>query len=195
MVFVSHCLLNPNTRYLGGAPDPARTRAFVRGIEETGAGVVQMPCPEQAAGGGVAKRLFLRAYGSRGSALCAARGLVLPLFLLSTRVRFALLARSVAAQVEDHARSRCRVAGIVAVDGSPSCGLSVTVDSAKAFRLHAECRTCDMDAAGANRAVLDCCLPGKGMFTAGLRRQLARRRIDVPWSAYDLGGEIRASLP
>lgn len=191
VVFVSHCLLNANTRYLGGAVDPSRARALVRGIEDTGAGIVQMPCPEQRAWGGVAKRLFLRAYGSRGTLLYAARGLVVPLFLLYTRVRYALLARQQAKLVADCHRAGCRVTGIVAVDGSPSCGLSISLDVPKAFRQHAEAGLDDMDAAWANRIVLDCSTPGQGLFTAALQRQLARRGLEVPWSAYDLPAEIR----
>jgi uncharacterized protein YbbK (DUF523 family) len=191
VVFVSHCLLNPNTRYLGGAPDPSRARALVRGIEETGAGIVQMPCPEQRAWGGMAKRLFLRAYGCRGTLLYAARGIVVPLFLLSTRMRYALLARQQAKLAADCVRAGCRVTGIVAVDGSPSCGLSVSLDVPKAFRLHAEGRLEEMDASWADRTVLDCCIPGQGLFTAALQRQLARRGLEAPWSAYDLPAEIR----
>lgn len=195
VVFVPHCLLNPNTRYLGGAADPARGLAHVRSIEQAGAGIVQMPCPEQLAWGGVAKRLFLRTYGCRGTALYAARAVVLPLFLLYTRIRYAGLARALAAKAADYARSGCRVEGIVAVDGSPTCGLSVTVDVPRAFRLHAEGRVDAMDAAWANGIVRDCRVPGTGLFTAALQRQLRRRGLEVAWSSYDLAAETRASHP
>ena len=192
VVFVSHCLLNPNTRYLGGAADPDAGRAFVRRIEDTGTGIVQMPCPEQCAWGGVAKRFFLLAYGSRGSLLYAARGIALPSFILYTRLRYAALARQQARQIADYARSGVRVAGIVAVDGSPSCGLAVTLDIKKAFCLHAEADLSGIDAAQANRMVIESRAAGQGLYTSALQRQLRRRGLSVQWSAYDLIGEIRA---
>jgi uncharacterized protein YbbK (DUF523 family) len=56
VVFVSHCLLNQNVRYLGGATRPGGVDDAIAALRRTGAGVVQMPCPEQRAWGGVCKR-------------------------------------------------------------------------------------------------------------------------------------------
>lgn len=61
---VSHCLLNQNVRYLGGAACPGVVPATVDAFIRNGTGLYQMPCPEQAAWGGVLKRYVLRFYGS-----------------------------------------------------------------------------------------------------------------------------------
>src|SRR5512146_1334310 len=63
VAFVSHCLLNENTRYLGGACRACCVREVVDGLLDRDVGIVQMPCPEQLAWGGVLKRHMLRMYG------------------------------------------------------------------------------------------------------------------------------------
>lgn len=59
VVFLSHCLLNQNTRYLGGAACPGVVIAAVERYVQDGTGIVQMPCPEQRVWGGVLKRRLL----------------------------------------------------------------------------------------------------------------------------------------
>lgn len=59
VVFLSHCLLNQNTRYLGGAACPGVVIAAVERYVQDGTGIVQMPCAEQRAWGGVLKRRLL----------------------------------------------------------------------------------------------------------------------------------------
>ena len=77
VIFLSHCLLNENTRYLGGACRAACVREVVEECMDRDLGIVQMPCPEQQAWGGVLKRTMLRAYGMRGKMLDRFRPLLL----------------------------------------------------------------------------------------------------------------------
>lgn len=65
VAFVSHCLLNENTRYLGGAFRAGGVAELAAALLDDGVGICQMPCPEQRAWGGVLKRWMLRAYGTR----------------------------------------------------------------------------------------------------------------------------------
>jgi predicted secreted protein len=50
VVFLSHCLLNQNSRYLGGATCPGVVVGAVERHIADGVGIVQMPCPEQSSG-------------------------------------------------------------------------------------------------------------------------------------------------
>ena len=59
VVFLSHCLLNQNTRYPGGAFRAGAVMEVVEPYLRDGAGICQMPCPEQAAWGGVGKRYLV----------------------------------------------------------------------------------------------------------------------------------------
>jgi len=59
VVLLSHCLLNENVRYLGGAGRPGGVQEVVDDYLAGGAGIYQLPCPEQRAWGGVLKRRML----------------------------------------------------------------------------------------------------------------------------------------
>lgn len=60
VVYLAHCLLNENTHYLGGACRAGCVREVLAQCVDLGLGVVQLPCPEEAAWGGVLERHLLR---------------------------------------------------------------------------------------------------------------------------------------
>lgn len=63
-MFLSHCLLNENTRYLGGTARPGCVQEIVDACADADLGMVQLPCPEERAWDGVRKRRLRRLYGS-----------------------------------------------------------------------------------------------------------------------------------
>jgi hypothetical protein len=95
VVFLSHCLLNENVRYLGGAGPPAGVSEVVDGFLSRGIGICQLPCPGQLAWGGVLKRRMLLAYGSADTLWAPVSRLMLRPFIWYTRHVYARLARSV----------------------------------------------------------------------------------------------------
>jgi hypothetical protein len=80
VVFISHCLLNENTRYLGGAFRPAYVAEVLDEPRRRDLGIVQMPCPEQRAWGEVLKRQLLLGFGMKGSWLYLSKGAIPRLF-------------------------------------------------------------------------------------------------------------------
>lgn len=191
VVFVSHCLLNENARYLGGAFHRGAVPEMIEMLR-SGVGVYQMPCPEQQAWGGVLKRRMLRAYGLRDSALYRFRGALFRLFVWHTRVRYRRVAARVAADIEDYSRAGVRVLGVVGVGGSPSCGVNTTLDLRRSFEAVAACPLAMIDRRTVNeRAVVACRAAGEGLFIRALKRELKRRRVDVPFVEYDLIAEMR----
>ncbi len=62
---MSHCLLNENTHYLGGAFRSGDLDELVDGFQREGMGISQMGYPEQRACCGVLKRTHLPIYGSK----------------------------------------------------------------------------------------------------------------------------------
>jgi hypothetical protein len=105
VIFVSHCLLNENTRCLGGAFRPGGVNEPVDGFQQEGLGTCQMHCPEQRAWGGVLKRFLLPMYTSRGTLPYRLRHVLLPLFLWYTRWRCRCLAKEVVRDIEDYVHS------------------------------------------------------------------------------------------
>jgi predicted secreted protein len=192
VIFVSHCLLNENVRYLGGAFRPGGVAELISELVDEGVGICQMPCPEQRAWGGVLKRRMVLAYGSQGTLLYRLRAPLLRLFILHTRVVYRRLARGVAAQIADYERSGFTVVGIIGVGASPSCGVHTTLDIRRSF--DAMTRTPD-DALDRRRfnteVVLASRRAGEGLFIRSLQRQLRRRGLAVPLLEHDLVAEMR----
>jgi predicted secreted protein len=184
VVFISHCLLNENVRYLGGAFHPGAVRAALAPFFDQGIGIVQMPCPEQRAWGGVLKRRILRHYGTRSRLPPVA----LRAFLGYTRWIYRRLARRIVRDLEDYLRSGFEVVGIVGIGGSPSCGVVRTLDLRRSLPVIAD-PTIDRDTLNA-RAIAECVIPGRGLFVEALRRRLHRRGIEVSLLEFDLVSEI-----
>lgn len=192
VVFVSHCLLNENVRYAGGAFRPGVVDELVDEIQRRGWGIVQMPCPEQVVWGGVRKRRLLRVYGARGTLAYRLRRPLVRIAAGWTAARYAALARGVVCQVEDYTRSGMRVVGIVGVGSSPSCGVTATLDMGRAVELLAACPLAGVDRGRMNEDLLvGCRAAGEGLFVRALRRRLEQRRIGVPFLEHDLVTEMR----
>ncbi len=192
VIFLSHCLLNENTRYPGGAFRQGSIDELVDRLQRKGLGIVQMRCPEQCAWGGVRKRQLLRVYGSRDTLLYRLLPVLVPVFLWYTRWRYHALALSVAREIADYERSGMSVAGVVGVGGSPSCGVRTTLDMRRSLDVLASYSGNMPDRPTMNeQAIVECRRPGQGLFIRALRRQLHRKRLKVPWYEHDLLDEIR----
>ena len=192
VVFVSHCLLNQNTRYLGGAYRPGAVRDVIEPYLQDGTGICQLPCPEQLAWGGVLKRRLLALY-ARPWLRPLLRPLV-PALTAYTALRYRLLARQVSGQIADHQRSGYEVVGVVGVDPSPSCGVRTTLDLGVALDALATCPLSRLDREFMNDTVLaGSSRPGRGLFVTALGDALARRGRQVPLLVHDLRSEAPGS--
>ncbi|MCI4673678.1 2-thiouracil desulfurase family protein [Candidatus Mycolicibacterium alkanivorans] len=192
VVLVSHCLLNENTRYAGGA---TRSGAVVEAVEElaaAGYGIHQLPCPERLAWGGVLKRRSLWLYDSKGGPLYPLRGVLLTAFIWWTKAVYKRLARQVAREVADYQRSGIAVDGIVGIGASPSCGVMTTLDLRTSLEVVASCPAAALTRDVMNeQAVLGCRRAGEGLFVRALDRELKRHRLTVPAIEHDLATELR----
>lgn len=191
VMMVSHCLLNQNTRYAGGATRPGAVSEAVDELMAAGYGIHQLPCPEQRAWGGALKRHSLLLHDSRGGPLYPLRGPLLGAFRLWTRTVYRRLARQVARDIVDYRRSGIEVAGIVGIGASPSCGVMTTVDLGASLDFLAACPAAALTRDVMNQAaVLSCRRPGAGLFIQELERELRRRGTVVPALEHDLAGEL-----
>ena len=193
VVFLSHCLLNENTRYLGGACRRCCVREVVEQCMDRGIGMVQMPCPEQQVWGGVLKRRMLRLYGSRRRGALRARLIraLLPLALVHVRREYRRLAHAIVRQIEDYADSRFTVVAIVGIDGSPTCGVQRTIDIEGFVDAAARVDPAQLSTAEHNELVRLHVSRGRGLFIEELHRALRARKLQVPFLAHDLLRELR----
>jgi predicted secreted protein len=190
VVFLSHCILNENTRYLGGAGRGGCVREIVEQCLAADIGMVQMPCPEQLAWGGVSKRLLLRTYGAKGTLPYHFRRILLPSILAYTRFVYRRAARRTAKQIEDYLDSGYTVVGVVGVDGSPSCGVGKTLDPQRSFDAITKIEVESLTVEQMNAIVRQSLKDGSGLFTTALKEELASLGIDVPFLAHDLIAEL-----
>src|SRR6516164_4657969 len=192
VVLVSHCLLNENTRYAGGATRPGAVAEVIDELMAAGYGIHQLPCPERLAWGGVLKRRTLRLYHSKGGPLYAVRGVLLSAFVLWTKHIYRRLARQVARDVADYQRAGIAVGGVVGIGASPSCGVTNTLDLRASLEVVAACPAAALTRDVMNQqAVLGCRRPGEGLFIKALDRELKRRQLTVPAFEHDLAAELR----
>jgi predicted secreted protein len=185
VVFLSHCLLNQNTRYLGGATCPGVVGDAIAPYVDGGVGIVQMACPEQRTWGGVIKRHFLWLVGHPHAA--RAGHSLATLGRLYLRMRYRPLARAVVRVIQDYVDSGFEVVGVVGVAGSPSCGVRRTLDLAAAVRALGARRQQPVTKDWVNRQVVAAATcPGPGLFIEALIAELARRGLAVPVSEVTL---------
>ena len=191
VVFLSHCILNENTRYLGGACRAGCVREIVEQCLDLDLGIVQMPCPEQRAWGGVLKRFLLLAYGlkERHPLAYHVRRPLIHAGLWYTRRVYRGLAKSIAAQIEDYQTSGFSVVAVIGIDGSPSCGVATTIDRA-AFAALASVRLAAITVEHQNGLLRRFLRRGRGIFIEELQNELKRRQIDLPFLAHDLFAEL-----
>lgn len=182
VVLLSHCLLDENVRYLGGAGGPGGVQAVVDRYLSEGIGVYQLPCPERHAWGGALKRRMLIAYGAGGTVRAPLARLLLRPFLTCTGHVYARLARGVGRDVLDYRRSGVEVVGVVGIAGSPSCGVRTTLDLTGAVDVLSRCPLARLDRSVLNRDVVAANeTPGEGMFMCALRRRLDQAGARLPF--------------
>jgi predicted secreted protein len=192
VVFLSHCLLNENTRYLGGACRRGCVREVVRQCLEQDIGIVQMPCPEQEVWGGVLKETMLSLYGTRlrNPIVSRLQMALLPIAMFYVRRAYRRLSRRVAMQIENYIASGFSVCSIVGIDGSPSCGVGQTIDVRDSVAAISCIDPWTISVEQQNEMIRRHAKEGRGIFIDELQKELRRRRLEVPFLAHDLFGEL-----
>lgn len=192
VVFVAHCVLNENTRYLGGAFRKGCIDEVVDEIQRQGIGIVQMKCPEQKAWGGLLKKYMWQPMGSRNTILYKLKGVFLPFFIWNTRRIYQKIAREIGAEIKDYLESGFEVLGIMGIAGSPSCGVTRALNIGKSFEFLANTDMDDlnrkrMNELGVNGLIIE----GKGFFIEAIEKDLKKKNINVRFYEHDLSSEIK----
>lgn len=191
IIILSHCVLNENTRYLGGA----FYKGIVPGIIETafdkGCGIVQMPCPEQEAWGGVLKKYMWLGFGIKQTLLYKFRIILLPVFIFYTKFAYKRIARNIARNLIDYHKSGFQITGIVGIDGSPSCGVNASLDMGKSFDFFASLNTETVDRNHMNDRMYKTCLVNqKGLFISEIEKILIKHGIHIALFSHSILDEM-----
>ena len=192
VVFVAHCILNENTRYLGGAFRKGCIDEIVDEIQRQGIGMVQMKCPEQKGWGGLLKKTMWLPMGSGNTIFYKLKGVLLPCFIWNTKRIYQKIAKEIVAEIKDYRESGFEVLGIVGIAGSPSCGVTRVLDIRKSFEFLANTNMDGLDRKRMNElGVHELIIEGKGFFIKAIEKELKKKKINVRFYEHDLSSEIK----
>lgn len=187
VMFLSHCLLNENTRYPGGAFRKAGVDELIDDLQKKGIGIVQMKCPEQKTWGGVLKREMLMGYCIKGTFLRPFLKIYMVFFIWKTKRSFQKIAREVVSEIKDYMDSGFDVSGMIGIKGSPSCGVSASLDLKKSAQFAA-----DLDLATLNKEYFNkncykkCMADRSGLFFDALKKELLSKDLRVKFFEHNL---------
>jgi predicted secreted protein len=150
VAFVAHCMLNQNSKTVGGARCPGIYSPLVDVLRKTGWRIEQMPCPELTFTG------LNRFWAVREQYDTSA-----------FRRHSQRIASAVVGAIEMHVKEGRDVV-IVGIEGSPSMGVCITSSDPKRAGLPEW-------PAGSDELV-----PGEGIFMQELRKELAAKGIPEP---------------
>lgn len=194
VMFVSHCILNENTRYSGGAFCGGVCSVMKSELFESDYGIVQLPCPEQMVWGGVLKRFIWLPFDSKGKPQSILFKLLFPFFIFYTKWQYAKLASKTVSQMKDYLDSGYKIMGLVGIDASPTCGVSKTLDMKKSFEYVSGLSIESLNRETYNKNLYSICLQtGKGIYIKILSNKLNRNGINVKFSAISLEEEMNHS--
>lgn len=194
VLFVSHCFLNENTRYFGGAFCHGVHPDIVKEIASANFGIVQMPCPEQLVWGGVLKKLIWLPAATKGRWIYYIFKITYPFFIMYTYVRYSRLASKIVSLIKDYVKSGFTVVGIAGIDGSPTCGVNTTLNMKKSFDYIAGMQIATLKREDFNRIMFTAYIQqGKGIFIKILSQKLKKNNLDIKLSAHNIIDEIRSN--
>lgn len=187
VIFLSHCLLNENTRYLGGAFRRAGVDELIDDLQKKGIGIIQMKCPEQKTWGGVLKREMLMGYCIKGTFLKPFLNAYMVFFIWKTKRSFKKIAREVVSEIKDYMDSGFEVSGMIGIKGSPSCGVSASLDLKKSAQFAADLDITTLNREYFNKNCYKTCMVNKsGLFFDALKIELLSKNLKVKFFEHDL---------
>ncbi len=190
VIFVSHCILNENTRYWGGAFRPAGMDDVVAELQRARIGIVQMRCPGQVAAGVLRQRL-LAGFDARNKPSFVFIKVLFPLVKRMMRRRSVALARNVAREIREYHTLGFTIMGVVGISGSPFCGVCTKLDINDTFDYTSRLDITTIDGETFNAEMERRWVAGEAWFTGALRRALRRKGVEIEFFELDVARERR----
>lgn len=194
IVYASLCILNQNVRFPGIAVTEGACHELVEMLTRHNLGIEPLPCLERLGWGGVARKDYFR---WQPLMLWAVNTPWAGLARLGTRLwiyRYSLVcrreARKVADQMQDYLDAGYAIAGLIAMNDSPTDGVTQTIDLLEApQRLNSLGFSAEVLAAPDITIMRDLirglCRPGTGIFISQLKQELSKRHMAVPIVGFD----------
>ncbi len=190
VVYLSHCLLNQNTRFPGVAVRESAFTELTEILLSKGLGLEQLPCMETIVLGGVSRKTYDRFLPLLSRSVAGGWFPLIRPFLKAWLFRFDVLCRREAARVvnriEDYTKEGYAVLGVIGVNDSPTCGVTKTLDIVEFVRRMVA--TGALDDVKLRQILETTLIDGTSYFVGGIIKGLARKGLDVrvvgfePWA-------------
>lgn len=151
VVLVAHCILNQNAKLDRCAHYPGAVREIANILIDSGAGIIQMPCPEMLC-------LGLARHAEPDTPNDVPEEDTRIACLMNAPEAHSVcerLASEIVEQIADYKKNGFQVAGLIGINGSPTCGV--------------ETNWADNEEK-----------PGPGIFIDCIRKQLSQKNIPLP---------------
>ncbi len=192
VIILSHCLLNENTRYMGGAFCGGINHEVMELFKHNDIGIVQINCPERISWGGIYKKNVFQFFG-----IAHQRKFIFKLLNPFVDITFRTLNRKMkgvakytANEIQDYMKNGMEVVAFVGIGGSPSCGVYTTPDIKMYFSHSARMDIFNTTRSEHNEILRKCTISGQGAFVKYLTRYLSRKKINIPMLEYNVFDEM-----
>ncbi|MDD4390423.1 MAG: DUF523 domain-containing protein [Eubacteriales bacterium] len=162
LVLLSHCLLNVNAKVYGLANYKGAHEELIKFLIEENFGIIQLPCPELGCEG-------IRRWGK------VKEQLDIPFYRKYCNEIFTPLLE----QIIDYHKNGYRLAALIGVNGSPSCGVSKTCSAASWGGEINDRRTTEEMMQQVNT------IESPGIFIEQIRKLLEANKIYIPMLAIE----------
>lgn len=161
IILVSHCILNSNSKVEGLSEYAGVFYEVVNLINDSGIGIIQLPCPEMLMYGikrwGHVKEQFDTPY---------------------YREKCRKIIQPIISQVKDYQNNDYDIIGVLGVDGSPSCGVNKTCSGNWGGELYNNEHVI-------NKINNITQINESGVFIEGLKSGFKENNIEIPFIAID----------
>ena len=201
IVYVSQCILNQNLRFPGIAVAAGACADVVGLLVKNGIGIEPIPCLERLGWGGVSRKGYFRFQPVILKYVGTPWYRVLRPFVRLWLARYRLLcareAKKLVRQIADYNESGYSMIGIIAVNDSPTDGVTKTIDMTEAAERLVSMGVdpgimADPSFEEMEKVLPRLCTDGTGIFTAVLQRELKDRKIDVKIVGFDPWADSKA---
>jgi predicted secreted protein len=191
IIFLSSCILNQNNRFPGIALYSGAISDLITPLLKAGIGLEQLPCLECMGWGGVSRKSIFKflptIFKHENSKLIK---IFSKLWLWKFKRNCKKEAKKIVNRIKDYLTSGYEISGIIAMNDSPTCGITKTINILNLIFNYAELGIDKEDLEHPNYEQMKSIMPkiiieGKGYFMQKLTSRLRKKKIDIELIGFD----------
>jgi predicted secreted protein len=194
IVFISNCILNQNARFPGIEVEKGSFSELIEILIQNGIGIEQLPCLECLGWGGIARKTYYKFQSIVLRFIDKKTFPIIKLFFNIWLYNFIRLckkeATKVVKRIQDYSNNGYEILGIIALNDSPTCGVTKTIDlldgakKLKSLGFKKEDLE-NPDIKEMRNIVPALCIEGSGLFISSIITKLEKNNMKVKVIGFD----------